>query len=165
MQKLLISLLCGASLLSGCSSMRESMREVSDSIPNALDKMPLIYRQDIQQGNVVSQEMVNSLRPGMTKSQVRYIMGTPLLVDVFHQDRWDYLYSMQEGKDPRNQERVALYFQDGRLMRIEGDLRPLPTDAMAEEEKETVISVPDYTPQSKGIFTRAMEAVGLESDD
>ena len=56
-----------------------------------------IYKLDVQQGNVVTQEAVNQLKPGMNKRQVRYIMGSPLLVDVFHQTRWDYVYTNQPG--------------------------------------------------------------------
>ena len=48
------------------------------------------YRPDVQQGNVVTKDMVDQLRPGMTRDQVRFLLGTPMLTDVFHQDRWDY---------------------------------------------------------------------------
>ena len=101
MQKLLISWVCAASLLTGCST----ARDISDSISTGFSKLSVIYSPDIQQGNVVTQEEINKLEPGMSKAQVRYLLGTPLLVDVFHQDRWDYIYSMQEGRDPRSQER------------------------------------------------------------
>jgi len=56
---------------------------------------PGVYKIDIQQGNVVTQDMIDQLRPGMTRRQVRFIMGNPLLTDTFHADRWDYLYSIQ----------------------------------------------------------------------
>jgi outer membrane protein assembly factor BamE len=55
------------------------------------DKIPGIYRIDIQQGNNVTQAMLNELEPGMTKNQVAYVMGNPLLIDTFHPNRWDYL--------------------------------------------------------------------------
>ena len=58
---------------------------------------PGVYKIDIQQGNVVTQDMIDQLRPGMTRRQVRFIMGNPLLVDTFHANRWDYLYSLQPG--------------------------------------------------------------------
>jgi len=162
MQKLLISWVCGASLLAtGCST----IKNVGDVIPNALDKMPLIYRQNIQQGNVLNQEQIDKLQPGMSKTQVRYIMGTPMLIDVFHQNRWDYIYTMKEGADPQTQKRVALFFEDDQLARIEGDLRPIPAAEQEPVEKETVVDVPDYSGKNKGIFTRALETVGIESDD
>lgn len=164
MQKLLIYWVCGASLLlTGCST----VKDVSNAIPDALNRLPLVHRPDIQQGNVVSQESIDKLKPGMSKSQVSYLLGTPMLVDVFHQDRWDYLYSMKPGNEELTQERVALYFSDDRLIRIEGDFRPQPaaerTDAQPEDE--TIISVPDYTGDRKGLFSRALESVGIKSDD
>jgi outer membrane protein assembly factor BamE len=150
MQKLLISSLFIASLLSGgCST----------------DKIPGVYRPDVQQGNVVTQEMVDKLRPGMTRQQVQYIMGTPLLVDVFHQNRWDYLYSMEPGSGERQQEQISIYFEEGRLVRITGDFRPMPTQDPMTQDKETVHSVPDYGDQKKGIFKRTLETVGFGSDD
>ncbi|WP_428606146.1 outer membrane protein assembly factor BamE [Sedimenticola sp.] len=164
MQKLLIYWVCGASLLaSGCST----VKDVSDAIPNALNRLPLVHRPDVQQGNVVNQEAINKLKPGMSKSQVSYLLGTPMLVDVFHQDRWDYLYRMKPGNKEASQERVALYFSDDRLIRIEGDYRPQPTAEIPETkaEDETIISVPDYTGDRKGIFTRALESVGIKSDE
>ncbi|OOZ36235.1 outer membrane protein assembly factor BamE [Solemya velesiana gill symbiont] len=161
MRKLLIYWVCGASLLAGC----ESAQKVSDAIPNALDEMPYVYRVDVQQGNVVNQEMINKLQPGMSKSQVRYLMGTPMLIDTFHQNRWDYIYSMQEGKEERVQKRVALHFEQDRLVSIEGDLRPQPEPDPVQVDEENVITVPDYTPQKKGIVTRMLDSVGLESDE
>src|SRR5690606_17744119 len=56
---------------------------------------PGVYKIDIQQGNVVTQDMINQLRPGMTRRQVRFIMGNPMITDTFHPNRWDYLYSIQ----------------------------------------------------------------------
>ena len=164
MQKLLIYWVCGASLLAtGCSSIKEA----SNAIPDALNELPLIYRPDIQQGNVVSQESINKLKPGMSKSQVNYLLGTPMLVDVFHQDRWDYYYSMKQGNEERVQQRVALHFSDDRLIRIEGDYRPVPAAEQkeAQTEEETIITVPDYTGDRKGFFTKALESVGIESDE
>jgi outer membrane protein assembly factor BamE len=163
MQKLLIYWVCGASLLvTGCST----VKDVSDAIPEALNRLPLIHRPDIQQGNVVSQETINKLKPGMSKSQVNYLLGTPMLVDVFHQDRWDYLYSMKVGNKEVTQERVALFFEDDRLIKIEGDYRPQPTPAIAETiaAEESIISVPDYTGDRKGLFSRALETVGIGSE-
>lgn len=114
MQKLLITAALYASLiLTGCSAI---------SIPGA-------YKIDIQQGNVITQEMVEKLKPGMSKSQVRFALGTPLLIDVFHQDRWDYLYSIQKGGQERQQRRLALFFENDQLARIEGDIAVDPAGA------------------------------------
>ncbi|HBC00309.1 MAG TPA: outer membrane protein assembly factor BamE, partial [Pseudomonas sp.] len=71
---------------------------------------PGVYKVDIQQGNVVTQDMIDQLRPGMTRQQVRFIMGNPLITDTFHPNRWAYLYSIQPGGSQRQQERVSLVF-------------------------------------------------------
>jgi outer membrane protein assembly factor BamE len=91
---------------------------------SACSDFPGVYKIDIPQGNVVTQEMIDQLRPGMTPNQVRYIMGTPLITDTFSPDRWDYLYSFKPGGEARVQERVSLYFEDGKLTRLTGDFRP-----------------------------------------
>ncbi|KQQ67583.1 hypothetical protein ASF84_00095 [Pseudomonas sp. Leaf127] len=86
---------------------------------------PGVYKIDIQQGNVVTQDMIDQLRPGMTRRQVRFIMGNPLLTDTFHTDRWDYLYSMQPGGGERQQERVSLIFNSNdQLVSLSGDFMP-----------------------------------------
>ncbi|VXC78749.1 Outer membrane protein assembly factor BamE [Pseudomonas sp. 8Z] len=86
---------------------------------------PGVYKIDIQQGNVVTQDMIDQLRPGMTRRQVRFIMGNPLITDTFHADRWDYLYSIQPGGGQRHQERVSLVFgSNDQLIGLAGDFMP-----------------------------------------
>ena len=80
------------------------------------------YRIDIQQGNFVSQEMVAQLKPGMTKEQVRFVLGTPLVTDIFHTERWDYVYTLQRRGAPLQQRHLAVFFQDGKLARLDGDV-------------------------------------------
>jgi outer membrane protein assembly factor BamE len=80
------------------------------------------YRIDIQQGNFVSQDMVAQLKRGMTKEQVRFVLGTPLVTDIFHADRWDYVYLLERPGQPRVQRRLVVFFEDGRLARLEGDV-------------------------------------------
>lgn len=86
---------------------------------------PGVYKIDIQQGNVVTQDMIDQLRPGMTRRQVRFIMGNPLLTDTFHANRWDYLYSIQPGGGQRQQERISLVFDgNDQLAGLAGDFMP-----------------------------------------
>ena len=86
---------------------------------------PGVYKIDIQQGNVVTQDMIDQLRPGMTRRQVRFIMGNPLLTDTFHANRWDYLYSLQPGGGERQQERISVVFNaDDQLVSLSGDFMP-----------------------------------------
>lgn len=83
-----------------------------------------VYKIDIPQGNIVTQEMVDKLQPGMNKRQVRFVMGSPLILDTFEPERWDYLRSMEEGRKKRTQQRISLYFENDLLVRMEGDLAP-----------------------------------------
>lgn len=80
------------------------------------------YRIDIQQGNFVTQDMVAKLKPGMTRSQVRFALGTPLIVDPFRNDRWDYFYMMHKAGELTEQRAVTVIFRGDELLRIEGDV-------------------------------------------
>ena len=82
------------------------------------------YKPDIQQGNFISQEAVSQLKEGMSKDQVRQIMGTPLLVDLFHNERWDYIYSRATSDGRREQRKLAVFFEDGKLARMTGEAAP-----------------------------------------
>ncbi|MFZ5484683.1 MAG: outer membrane protein assembly factor BamE [Pseudomonadota bacterium] len=77
---------------------------------------------EVQQGNLVTQDMVARLKPGMTQSQVRFLLGTPLIVDPFHAHRWDYAYSISKGGQVLERRRVTLRFESDRLKSIEGDI-------------------------------------------
>jgi outer membrane protein assembly factor BamE len=80
------------------------------------------YKIEIQQGNYVSQETVSQLKPGMTKDQVRLLLGTPLLNDIFHGDRWDYVWWREDQAGKREQRKLAVFFEDGKLARLDGDI-------------------------------------------
>ena len=82
------------------------------------------YRIDIQQGNVVTQDMVAKLQPGMSRSQVRFVLGTPLVTDIFHPDRWDYIYRLEQGGRLVEHRRVVAIFSSDKLLRVEGDVVP-----------------------------------------
>lgn len=88
--------------------------------------VPLLtpYKIDIQQGNVVTQEMVARLKPGMTRAQVRFALGTPLVVDPFRANRWDYVYVYMKQGVVTEQRRIMVVFKDDKLDRIEGDVVP-----------------------------------------
>ncbi len=92
-----------------------------------LDRFPGVYKIDIQQGNVITQDMIDQLKPGMTKRQVQFVMGSPLIKDSFRQNRWDYVYSFQPGGKERQQESVTLYFENDLLSHFEGDFMPSET--------------------------------------
>jgi outer membrane protein assembly factor BamE len=80
------------------------------------------YRIEIQQGNYVTQEMVAQLKPGLTRDQVRFVMGTPLVSDIFHDERWDYVFVRQRANSREVEyRRIAVFFEDGKLTRVDGD--------------------------------------------
>ncbi|HET7765612.1 MAG TPA: outer membrane protein assembly factor BamE [Burkholderiales bacterium] len=81
------------------------------------------YRIEIQQGNYVSQEMVAQLKPGLTRDQVRFVMGTPLVSDIFHEERWDYVFVRQRANSTTvEHRRIVVFFEDGKLKRVDGDV-------------------------------------------
>ncbi len=107
---------------------------------------PSVYKIDIQQGNVVTQDMLSRLKPGMTRSQVRFALGTPLVTDVFHPDRWDYVYRYQKAGKLTEQRRVTAVFEKDLLLRIEGDVVPAGS-AKPEAEAASVEAKP--APEAK----------------
>lgn len=118
--------------LAGCSN-----------VPSALDVTSRLnpYRIDIRQGNLVTQEMAAQLKAGMTREQVRFVLGTPMLSDVFHPDRWDYLYYFRPGNEPEGlqQRRLIVYFENDLLVSVGGDV-------IAAEEGE---APPPETPRGR----------------
>lgn len=111
------------------------------SCTTILTNLPGVYTVDVQQGNIVDQSMIDQLRPNMNKRQVLYIMGSPMLVDFFHQKRWDYLYSAQiEGGD-RQQKRISLFFDNDQLTGVQGDFKPSEVPVIKTSE-ETTVDVP-----------------------
>jgi len=87
-------------------------------------RMPSAYTPPLQQGNVIEQDALSRLKPGMTRSQVRFLLGTPLVVDVFRNDRWDYVYFLRRQGQAPQQRRVTVIFDGDQLARIEGDVLP-----------------------------------------
>ena len=85
------------------------------SIPSVL------YKIDVQQGNIITQDMVDKLKPNMTKSQVRFVLGTALIGDVFHKDRWDYVYRLLQHGNLVEEYKLTVFFEDDKLVRTAGD--------------------------------------------
>ena len=146
-----------AAAISGCSSVPRIVNE---------------YKIDIQQGNVLTQDMVAQLRPGLTKDQVRFILGTPVLMDMFHANRWDYVYRLQKGNSGSVETRKFSTFFDagGKLTSVAGDVMAAQaSDAAAAPESKTreidlgSIDADAVAPSSeeRGFFGKMMESVGL----
>jgi len=87
-----------------------------------------VYRPDIQQGNFISKEMVAQLKVGMTPEQVRFVLGTPLLTDLFHETRWDYPFRIRKGDGEITSSRVIVFFKEGRVSHFEGGDLPEEND-------------------------------------
>ena len=121
--------------------------------------LPLLYKIDIQQGNVIEQEMLDQLRPGLDKAQTRFIMGAPMLIDPFRNNRWEYIYSFQKGGGVREQRHITLHFEDDKLTHISGDIRPATAtrrDRIIITEQQGII-VPKQ--EEKSVFERWWERV------
>ena len=98
-----ITLLLSVLLLSSCS-------------------IPRIFQVVISQGNLVDQEMLDKLEIGMTESQVKFVMGTPLISDTFYPNRWDYFTSVTQGENSYTNQKITLYFKDNKLVSWEGEI-------------------------------------------
>jgi len=161
MGKVLTYLVVGATLaLAGCASSKERPSYRSST----LEGLPFVYKMTVQQGNIVTEEMVDRLEPGMTKSQVRFLLGTPMLMDLFHTDRWDYTYTIRRGHNDMEVKRLTLVFENDALVRVEGDLRPDPKRAAKREPADLLVSVPDWK-DDRGFFRKAASKLGLETRD
>ena len=135
-------LVLGAALLAaGCARIPE--------VP-----IPGLYRIDVRQGNALEDAALARLEVGMPKSRVLHILGTPAIDDVFHADRWEYLYSFAPGGEESQWRRITLHFEDNRLARIEGDV-PEAGAAPSEPEAAKVVRVPPRPPE-KGLVRRAI---------
>lgn len=99
-------------------------------------KIPRVYKLSVQQGNVITQEMIDRLKPGMTRNQVEYVMGRPVLQDPFDDDQWVYLYTMEVPDIFMQAFKMVLVFEDDTLVTITGDFIPTTAEERAQEEAQ-----------------------------
>ena len=96
-----------------------------------------VYRINIQQGNYLDQAAVNQVKPGMTRSQVRYLLGTPLVADSFNKERWDYIYYLKKGRSLHvDSRRVTVYFDGEKVAKLDK-----PSDALAAEQDKSLQAI------------------------
>jgi len=152
MKKLLAHLAIGAILgLAGCAFSEKDTQPK----PSVLEKLPFVHKMTVQQGNIVTEEMVDRLELGMTKSQVRFLLGTPMLTDLFHTNRWDYTYTIRRAHDKMAMTHLTLLFEADRLVKVQGDLRPDPDRAAQRQPSDLLVPVPDWE-DDRGLFARIL---------
>jgi outer membrane protein assembly factor BamE (lipoprotein component of BamABCDE complex) len=99
-----------------------------------------VYKIDVNQGNFVTQDVVEKLRVGQTKSQVRLLLGTPLVADAFHANRWDYVYRFESAGRLRDDHRLTVEFQDDKVTRWSNDELPVaPIRGYAGDTQDGVV--------------------------
>jgi outer membrane protein assembly factor BamE len=114
-----------------------------DSVSNRLAGSITPYKVEVVQGNFVSKEQVEALKPGMTRQQVRDILGTPLVTSVFHADRWDYVFTLKRQGTQAQERKLAVFFKDNLLERFEGDTMPSEAEFVASlDNKRKSAKVP-----------------------
>ncbi|MDB5881093.1 MAG: Outer rane lipoprotein omlA precursor-like protein [Ramlibacter sp.] len=109
--------------IAGCGSFDGATRRVADSITP--------YKVEVVQGNFVSKEQVQALKPGISRQQVRDVLGTPLVASVFHSDRWDYIFTLKRNGVQEQARRLTLYFKGDTLERFDGDEMPSEAEFVA----------------------------------
>jgi outer membrane protein assembly factor BamE len=118
--------LLAAALLPGCAYVSRGWTSMAESTPTFLQP----YRPDMHQGNIITQEMVEQIRVGMTREQVRFMLGTPMLTSAFHQARWDYVYYLNRRSGEVQKRNLVIVFKDNRVDSFRAD--PMPTEAEAD---------------------------------
>ncbi len=103
----------------------------------------VIYKLDVQQGNLFDKASVDSLKPGMTKHQVTLIMGSPSIISPFDQNRWDYVSTIRRGRNQMASKDLTLYFKDDALAKIEGDYFPVDPDQLIKDARKYKRDYPD----------------------
>ena len=129
-------------------------------------KLPGVYRIDIQQGSIIDSEMLARLKPGMDKNQVHFIMGTAPLIDPFHTNRWDYVYTYSKGGRQREQRHITLHFEDDKLAYIDGDVVPgLERPEEITNKPTKVVDVPLRKYKRRGFFGKLINKLPFTGDD
>lgn len=131
--------LLAAALLAGCSSLRST-----DSLFGLITP----YRIEVVQGNVVTKEMAANIKPGMSRAEVRDVLGSPLLADIFHAERWDYVFTIRRQGAAYQQRRVTATFDGDALKSFEADELP--------SEREFVASIDTSKTRARSVPTLAL---------
>jgi outer membrane protein assembly factor BamE len=112
-----IKLILLSMLLASCSDISMPPMPSMPSMPSV--QLPIAYKMEIRQGNYITPEMREKLKLGMNKTQVRYVLGTPMISDAFHGNRWDYVYRLERDGRLVEEQRLTLYFDGDNLVKID----------------------------------------------
>ncbi len=132
-RRILLSTLAAATLLAGCESLQRT-----DSFMGLITP----YRIDIVQGNAVTREQAALLKPGLTRLQVRDILGTPLIADPFHAERWDYIFTMRRPNTAAQRRSVVVLFEGDVVKSVEGAELPSEHEFVASISRHKDLKVP-----------------------
>ena len=150
--------------LSGCGSIGSGARPTAPATPanagaQTMSVTPLQkffwvfspYRPDIQQGNFISKEMLAQVQVGQTRDQVKFILGTPLLTDIFHADRWDYPFYLARGNGELTSAKVVIFFKDDKVERFEGGNLPTEQEYIAQIAGPAKVKVAKEGPKKEEV--------------
>ena len=154
MHKIFIPGLLSLTVLSGCSAPRLHMPSVGD--------LPFVHKIDVQQGNVITQDMVGQLRKGMDKKKVQFVMGSPIILDTFNNTRWDYIYTFQHRGGTIEKRRITLVFVDDKLDRVDGNVTPAKGEIEVDVHQDTTVDVPKN--RGRGVMARIKETIPFTGD-
>ena len=133
--RIVLAAAAATALLAGCSSFGYSAARLTGALSP--------YKIEVVQGNFISREQVEALQPGMSRQQVREVLGTPLVSSLFHANRWDYVFTLRRQGVPEQQRHLTVYFKDDRLERHEGDTMPSESEFVTTlDKRQTGRSVP-----------------------
>ncbi len=118
-------------------------------LPNP-ETLGFVHKIDVQQGNVITQDMLAKLKPGMDKKKVQFIMGTPIIKDTFNDHRWDYVFTFNHARKFYQKRVITLNFENDVLKNIEGDIKPAIKPLDYSIHNDTKISVPRFRKRTLG---------------
>lgn len=132
--RLVLAAAAALALVAGCGSFNGATHRFAESITP--------YKVEVVQGNFLSKEQVAALQPGMSREQVRQILGTPLVTDIFHSDRWDYVFTMKRKGVAPQERRLTVFFKNDAMDRVEGDTMPSEAEFVATLDKRKHGKIP-----------------------
>ena len=151
--------LLATALFAGCSSPRVPSLA---ALPGPTD-LPFIHKIDIQQGNVITQDMVGQLRRGMDKKKILFIMGTPIIKDTFNAHRWDYIYTFMPGGGAIERRSVSLVFVNDQLDHVTGDIVAASGELIIDTHQDMTVEVPLYF--RKNLLTRIKNKIPFTGEE